>query len=140
MIDVQVWVAHPLEIEEGRLQVQLPLLSADEQAKYHAFRFPTLRHHYLAAHLLLRKSISRYAALPLGEIRLNAVPHGKPYCEALHEGKPIEFSLTHTHGLVACAVTNVPVGIDAEWIGRKWDMGLAEGVLTDREFQSLRYG
>ncbi len=41
---------------------------------------------------------------------LRFTPRGKPYVEG------VEISLTHTTGLVACAVSDIPVGVDAERI------------------------
>lgn len=38
--------------------------------------------------------------------------HGKPYVEA--EG--VHFSISHSHGLVCCAVADEPIGIDVEVI------------------------
>jgi phosphopantetheine--protein transferase-like protein len=49
-------------------------------------------------------------------------------------GTPIEFSLTHTHGLVGCAVSSVPLGIDAEWVGRMCEPSLAKASLSDAEY------
>lgn len=36
--------------------------------------------------------------------------HGKPYLIGL----PYHFSISHSHGIVACAVADVPVGVDIE--------------------------
>jgi 4'-phosphopantetheinyl transferase len=135
MMEVQLWIAKPLEVDELALQAQLPLLSEFERSRYQAFRFAKDRHHYLAAHLLLQRAICNYASIPLDEVRWTALPHQKPYCENKLGTHSIEFSLTHTHGLVACAVAGTPLGIDAEWTGRKYSEHLAQSVLTESEFQ-----
>ena len=46
---------------------------------------------------------------------------------------PDDHILTHTHGLVACVVARHPVGIDAEWLGREVDLGIASSVLAPQE-------
>lgn len=50
---------------------------------------------------------------------------------------PDDHILTHTHGLVACVVARHPVGIDAEWLGRKLDLRIASSVLAPQELHEL---
>ena len=54
---------------------------------------------------------------------------GKPYftCGVLH------FSISHTKGHVFCALSDVPVGLDAEEMDRKIDLRLAEKILSESE-------
>ncbi len=44
--------------------------------------------------------------------RIRFYENGKPYIE----GNPVYFSLSHTRGLAVCAVSDFPVGIDAEML------------------------
>ena len=133
MSSLHVWYAFPLDVSDGELQTQLNVLSKDEKRRCAAFRFETHRHHYLAAHVLLRRAISNWTTCRPEEIQFARTSDGKPYCIPMNAGKQIEFSLTHTHGLVACAVSSVPVGIDAEWIGRKVDFDLLREALSEEE-------
>ena len=56
-------------------------------------------------------------------------PRGKPYFPK----SPWHFSISHTPRHAFCALARVPVGIDAEEMDRKFNLKLAEKVLSDAE-------
>jgi 4'-phosphopantetheinyl transferase len=89
-------------------------LSPDERAAFGRLRPPSSRRDYLAAHLVLRLSVARALAVPPPDVRLGYDASGRPRID----GAVVQISLTHCHGLGACAVSavgdTVPVGIDAE--------------------------
>lgn len=64
---------------------------------------------------------------------------GKPMPEILRDGKPcfaageLHFSVSHTKRRVFCALSDRPVGIDAEELDRDVDLRLAEKVLSPTE-------
>ena len=67
----------------------------------------------------------------------------KPFPEIAHtqRGKPyfvnedIYFSVTHTKHHVFCAISDTPVGIDAEETDRQVNPALAQKVLSDGEYK-----
>lgn len=59
-------------------------------------------------------------------------PRGKPY---FREGG-LYFSITHTKRRVFCALSEKPVGIDAEETDRKVDLRLADKILSPAERQA----
>ncbi|MGN0785164.1 MAG: 4'-phosphopantetheinyl transferase family protein [Candidatus Aphodomorpha sp.] len=73
----------------------------------------------------------------LGEARCSRIrcaPNGKPYILPAEEDPcPPHFSLTHTRGLLACAVADVPVGLDAEAADRAVSPLLARRILSEPE-------
>ena len=56
-------------------------------------------------------------------------PRGKPY----FEDSPLHFSISHTKNHVFCILSPVPVGIDAEELGRTVSPRLAEKILSPGE-------
>ena len=54
---------------------------------------------------------------------------GKPY----FVGSPWHFSISHTKQHVFCALSDRPVGLDAEETGRKVDPRLAQRILSESE-------
>ena len=56
-------------------------------------------------------------------------PKGKPY---FAEGG-LHFSITHTKSYVFCALSEKPIGIDAEELNRRVDLRLADRVLSPGE-------
>jgi 4'-phosphopantetheinyl transferase len=96
----------------------LSLLSADERARYERFHFSRDRRDFAAAHALLRRSLSRYDLRPAAAWTFQTLTGGKPDL-AGPGSPPLSFNLSHTHGLVACAITHgLDVGIDVETLDR----------------------
>lgn len=68
--------------------------------------------------MLLRTSLSRHADVPATAWAFEADGHGKPRI-VRPNGSGLDFSVSHTHGLVACAVAlGTPVGVDVERLQR----------------------
>jgi 4'-phosphopantetheinyl transferase len=98
-------------------------LNAAERAQADRFRRSEDRTRYIAAHALTRVML----AMAIGEaprgLLLAAGPHGKPF---LQDRDGVHFNLTHTDGLVACALHDAPVGCDAEPSDRVVDAGVLD--------------
>jgi 4'-phosphopantetheinyl transferase len=108
-------------------------LSDSERARCRRFRFEEDRVSFIVAHALLRTALSRYAAASPGEWRFSTSGHGRPEIDTPPTHPRLRFNLSHTRGLVACAVTlERDVGIDVERIGR-W---AGAGALAERHFSS----
>ena len=61
---------------------------------------------------------------------IEKMPRGKPY----FPGSNLHFSITHTKTRVFCALSDVPVGLDAEDLTRKVSPSLAEKILSPGEY------
>lgn len=122
----------------GRTARDLALLSEAERERY-GRRRPEKRPSFLAAHALVRRTLSRYAERAPAEWRFAPDALGKPEIIDPQPGEKLSFSLSHTRGLVACAVTRAfPVGIDAESAeGRRPYAALAGRVLAAGERRDL---
>ncbi len=57
-------------------------------------------------------------------------PHGKPF---FPDRPGLQFSLSHTKGVVACAVSDRPCGLDIELENRKVNLAAARRFFTPRE-------
>jgi 4'-phosphopantetheinyl transferase len=98
------------------------LLSPDETAKVRRFFKADNAHEYLLAHALLRLALSRFAAVDPRAWTFAAEAFGRPVIAGPASAPPLTFSLSHTNGLVACAVAhNRAVGVDVEWQARGTD-------------------
>lgn len=83
----------------------------------------------VAGKLLLQQM---YEELTGGEMPpIGKMPRGKPY---FLEGG-LHFSITHTKTTVFCAISDVPVGIDAEDLTRKVSPSLAQKILSPYEYE-----
>jgi len=92
-------------------------LSDEELVRADRFLFERDRNLYTAAHALLHALLVPVGA-PAARFRENK--WGKPEIDA--QGDMLRFNLTHTRGLVACAMTMVDdLGVDAESSDRRVD-------------------
>jgi 4'-phosphopantetheinyl transferase len=90
-------------------------LSAGERLRAMALRHEADRHAYIAAHALLRTLICQLAGGHPAEWRILPEAGGKPRIVPEVGPTPLRFSLSHTHGVVAVAMTRrTEVGVDVE--------------------------
>jgi 4'-phosphopantetheinyl transferase len=120
--DVHVW--HRTTDSADALdayETDLSDLSPDERARCARFAFARDRRDFAAAHALLRTQLSRYADIRPTAWTFDARPGGKPFIVSSGESA-LAFNLSHTHGLVACAIARCgEVGIDVESVDRALD-------------------
>jgi 4'-phosphopantetheinyl transferase len=116
------------------------LLDDAERARAARFHFDRDRQAYIAAHALARTLLSLEAPRPPSTWRFTEGVHGKP--EIVREAgvPPLRFNLSHTHGLVAVALTLAhDVGIDVEAIDqRRSSLEFAERIFAREEAALLR--
>ena len=94
----------------------LAALSTAELERLRGLRAPGSRRLFLAGRGLATAVLARGGRGGEGAVRLELGPHGKPQVAG---GGGVEFNLTHTGSLVACAVGGGgAVGVDAESFGR----------------------
>lgn len=100
-------------------------------------RFDNDRAAFLASRVMLRQSLSvASGCLPASFVFSTHVHGEKPTVVDPPQARAVHFSLTHTDGLVACALTRVgAVGIDAEPVARPMRLDLlARRVLSPHEW------
>ena len=122
--EVHVWLAKPANCHVPELiATYLSWLDAEERSRYKRFRFPKHRHEYLVAHALLRSSLSKYGNYSPKDWRFARNAYGRPEIQPGCGQPSLRFNLSHTEGLVACAITrSAAVGIDVECITRSGDL------------------
>jgi 4'-phosphopantetheinyl transferase len=124
--DVCVWLAETAawNAPEDRQRL-MRLISEDERARFQRFHFDQDRLAFLVAHGLVRMALSRSAPVAPVEWTFSADSYGKPSIAA--PASTLSFSLSHTRGLVACAITrNRPLGVDVEDASRPAPLEIAE--------------
>jgi 4'-phosphopantetheinyl transferase len=133
-----VWFRFTDDLTELDIAAAMAVLSPGERARCDRFVFSPDKHTYAAAHGLLRSALTlRQGARLPGSWRFDAGAHGKPY---LAPGQPpVGFNLTHTRGLVACALADVEtIGIDVECVERRADTAaVASRYFSEREILAL---
>jgi 4'-phosphopantetheinyl transferase len=134
-----VWSIEP-EVAGETLTSRLSVLSAEERVRMASFRFERDRIAYAAAHVLVRVALSWCApgVLP-ASWDLTSRQNERPEVVAPKVSPRLRFSLSHTHGLVACLVTSeIDCGIDVEVRRPVDDMAsVAAKVLSPTEIEAL---
>ena len=115
------------------------LMSPDEHERMARLVFGRDRRRFLLTRALVRTMLSRYAAVPPADWAFITNVHGRPEILNRPRGVPdLRFNLSHTDGLIACAVTiGREVGIDVEHIQRHLTHDIA-GNFAPREVNDLK--
>ncbi|MGV6872136.1 4'-phosphopantetheinyl transferase family protein [Pseudochelatococcus sp. B33] len=135
-IDVHLLALHDMTPEdEARLTA---VLDETELLRAGGFRFAHDRSAFIAAHGLARLALSDREPVPPPAWRFVRQEHGKPLALA-PDGKARHFSLSHTRGLVAVAVADVPqIGVDVETVSPAIATDeLAGAFCTEAEMREL---
>jgi 4'-phosphopantetheinyl transferase len=124
----------------ANLDAYRSLLSEDEHARMARFVFDRDRHAFLLTRALVRTTLSRYAAVPPAQWKFIANVHGRPEILDRPSGVPdLRFNLSHTDGLIACAVTiGREVGVDVEQVTRHLTHDVASRYFAPAEVTDLK--
>jgi 4'-phosphopantetheinyl transferase len=123
---------------DGAVAAQLPLLrtALDDLERQRAERFHFRRDHdmYIAAHALARSILSEATGVPAASLRFVNGPYGKPALAPDAGNHQMHFNISHTDGLVACAVSDGhPLGVDVESCERQTDLDIAHRYFAPEE-------
>jgi 4'-phosphopantetheinyl transferase len=111
------------------------VLDSREVAQAARFNADKDRNLYIAAHALTRSLLAHMGEKPPAAWQFAETEKGKP--EIIDNESNLQFSLSHTAGLVACAVAHFPVGVDTELRDRKQKQAIAQTVLAPSELALL---
>ena len=116
------------------------LLSAEEHDRMARLVFERDRRRFLLTRVLVRTMLSRYAGVPPADWSFIANVHGRPEIVDRPQGVPdLRFNLSHTDGLIACAVTiGREIGVDVEHLGRRLTHDVAKRFVAPNEVSALR--
>lgn len=115
------------------------LLSPDERKRHDRFIFECDRRDFAVAHAVLRRTLSEFRNVAPEAWRFRTDPSGKPLIVDNASASDVCFSLSHTRGLVACAVANGgAVGIDIERLANHSGiLELARRFFSHQEYADL---
>lgn len=139
--ELHVWSAC-LDLDQGSVSNLRGLLSRDELDRAERYRSGVDRRRFIVARALLRLILGRYLGMSPERLRFRCGPYGKPSL-AIEQGKwGVEFSVSHSSGMVVYAVgRGRRIGIDLEQVRDMPDLGrLVERYFAtseQAEFQAL---
>jgi 4'-phosphopantetheinyl transferase len=137
---VDVWMARTGAALRGRLHDYRRLLSIEEARRAERFLQPDDAMRFVIGRTLARTMLSRYADVQPRDWLFVIDAYGRPELAARPAHAPdLRFNLTHTAGLVACAVTvGREVGVDVEHVSRMITHDVPERFFSPREVADLR--
>jgi 4'-phosphopantetheinyl transferase len=138
--EVHVWTLVPERLSPSKLEDLHSLLDADERRRIGRVRVERARLQRLVTRGLLRSVLSRYVQVSPRSWRFEARRHGRPELVPGQCEVDLRFNVSHTEGLVACAVAQGrEVGVDVEWTRRKGrTVSIAEEFFSPAEVRDLR--
>lgn len=138
--EIHVWLVAPQQVT-GRDRDRCDALLSDAEARRRdGYLFERDRHTQRVTCALVRTCLSQYSQVPPWQWRFEANAHGRPFVSPDLLAAPLDFNVSHTEGLVACAVSRRPeVGIDTEARSRLHNpVELAEAVFSPVEIEQLQ--
>lgn len=137
---MHLWYVDVPRLPDGCLERYPALLSPAERERWQRYRFEKDRRLYLVAWALVRTVLSRYQPRFPSAWRFTTNPYGKPEIASEPGLAPLCFNLSHTDGLVVCAVTlGRAVGVDVENLERsESDLDIAEQYFAPAESAYLK--
>jgi 4'-phosphopantetheinyl transferase len=138
---VEVWTVRQDHADvRARLPEYESLLTSDERARAARFFQAADRERFTIGRALARTMLSRFGHRPPQDWPIVIDGHGRPELEAGEAGTlDLRFNLSHTDGLVVCAVTvGREVGTDVENVRRSVTHHVPERFFSPREVADLR--
>lgn len=126
--------------DERLVAASLDVLTDKEHSRSERFIQPADRTRFVIGRWLARTMLSQYVDVAPREWPFVIDEYGRPHLARHPAVAPdLRFNLSHTHGLVACAVTvGREVGVDVEHTARQLLHDVPERFFSAREIDDLR--
>ena len=146
---VAIHLADPTRQHEGDLAQAWRVLNTEERSRALGFQLEPDRRIYVVAHALLRYVVAGQIGADAGDLRFCRTHHGRPELEGrggadgvhanVNVNVNVRFNLSHTRGLVGCAVTRAgEVGFDVEEARQPAPLELAPRYFSRAELDDLK--
>ena len=121
--EVDLWLCAPSVLTDDLRAAYGGFLSPSELSRLQRFRVRHAADEFLLGRALIRTSLSHYAIVAPSAWEFGIGPHGKPFVAGPAPCPPLAFNISHTTGLVACAIGHdSQLGVDVEHCGRDLDL------------------
>lgn len=107
------------------------LVSKSRQDKIDFYRFDKDKKLSCGAYLLLKKMLSEK---DISDPVFKTGKYGKAY---ISNYENIHFNLSHSGKIVLCAISDMEVGADVEYIDHEIDLDIAKNYFFNREYESI---
>jgi 4'-phosphopantetheinyl transferase len=131
-----VWIAQVSKALDSLVFLE-PCLDSRDRERAARFRFSEDRARFVLGRGLLRKCLGHYLQQTPETIELATTNRGRPI---LPHDETVQFSISHTHDLVAIALTTgARIGIDLEYMQPPSDLPeLAKRIFSEEDLQTFQ--
>jgi len=136
---VHLWLTDPFAIGDSSVvRSYARLLTEAERGRWTRYRFAKDRHAFLVTRALVRTVLSRYAAVEPAAWRFVENDYGRPEIGEPAAHRHLRFNLSHTAGLIACAVVaDRDIGVDVEVVADRPLLDIASDFFAPDEVAAL---
>ena len=120
------------KISDEEVNAIIPTLPQQRREQAEKFKFPLGRKECVIAYQLLCQALKEEYGIEEQPV-FSYGEHGKP---AIIGHEDIHFNLSHCKNAVMCAVSDQPIGIDCEVLGRG-NEGLVEYTMNEKEIEEI---
>lgn len=134
-----VYTVEPIAARDGRIDELIAgFLEAGERERFERFIPEHSKLEFLTGRVLLRSVLALRLGVEPAAVAFEIDENGKPRL-ADRSGRDLHFNLSHTRGLVACAVCRAhPIGVDVEIVEpARATVGIAERFFSNAEAAEL---
>ncbi len=137
--EVHVWRVF-LDCQEVVLRRLEATLAPDEKARASRYLFERDRNGFITARGVLRELLGRYLKCSPAQVKFDYGPRGKPYLLPGFVEPPVQFSVSHSHGLALLAfAVGLDLGVDVELVRPDFASDdIAERYFSPQEVSELR--
>jgi 4'-phosphopantetheinyl transferase len=137
---VVVWLSSLSDLDDEVRRAYQRYLTPPELQRLGRFVVQPPGDQFLAARALLRTRLALYTSVPALNWQFAENQHGRPYVVEPEEFRHLRFSVSHTHGLVACAFSAMhDIGVDIEDATREVEFReIAASHFAPRELEDMR--
>lgn len=136
---VDVWRVSVPDEESIIRKLEAPLAS-DEKERANRFVVERSRNEFVVTRAILRGLLGKYLGVPPESLKFDYNPKGKPFLASAAANRPIQFSVSHSHGLALLAFAiGFHLGVDVELIRPDFASDeIAERYFSRQEVAELR--
>jgi 4'-phosphopantetheinyl transferase len=131
-----VWTLPVAQSDQKHIDKLAHVLCPKELTRLEQITHKQSKREYQAAHILCRLMLSHFTDVAPTAWRFEKGEYGRPEIDDKLNPENLRFNISHTNGLVACALTTgYDIGVDVEWPARSNMVNaIAEKKFSNSEF------
>jgi 4'-phosphopantetheinyl transferase len=137
--EIRLWYCPLAGLDDAARTACLELLDPAEIARHRRYISASAADQFLVGRAALRTCLSRFAPIAPADWKFALNDHGKPRIAEAHEMDWLSFNISHSRGMVVCAVCrDWELGVDVEPLDQEHNLEVAERFFTAGETAAIK--